>query len=390
MTNSYDWTPDRMARAALTYVCEAANPLLGPLVAEHGAATILDDLRNRDDDSAWCRRAQAIDVPALVEQAEVLGLRFVIPDDPEWPAQLGDLGVIEPVQQMAGPPHGLWLKGPGDLARWSAASVALVGSRAASRYGEVVTTELAVDLVGARGSGKSAEDGWVVVSGGAYGIDAAAHRGAMAGEGRTIAVLAGGLDECYPRGNSRLFEELGSHQLLVSEVPPGIRPTRAGFLARNRLIAALTAGTIVVEAAARSGARNTANWAGQLGRLVMAVPGSVHSSMSVSCHRMIRDGQATLVSGADDVLALLQPIGQGPLLELGGVARPLDGLPVEQLRVREALPARGGRSAAELSLSSGVSLPDCLSALVELESQELVARVGETGWRLAWPGGRDG
>ena len=120
----------------------------------------------------------------------------------------------------------------------------------------------------------------------------------------------------------------------------------------------------------------------------MAVPGSVHSSMSVSCHRMIRDGEATLVSSADDVLALLQPMGQGPLLEFGGVARPLDDLPEDQLRVREALPARGGRSAAELSLLSGVSLQDCLGALVELESRQLVARVGETGWKLNRPSRR--
>ena len=388
MTIGYDWTPERVARAALTFVCEAANPLLGPVVTEHGAVAILDDLRNRDDDSAWCRRAQAIDVQALVEQSEGLRLRFVIPDDPEWPEQLSALALVEPVQGMAGPPHGLWLKGPGDLARWASSSVALVGSRAATRYGEAVATELAADLVQAGVSGPSAQNGWVVVSGGAYGIDTAAHRGALAGEGRTIAVLAGGLDECYPRSNSRLFEELGSHQLLVSEVPPGIRPSRAGFLARNRRIAALTAGTGGSEAAARSGARNTANWAGQLGRLVMAVPGSVHSSMSVSCHRMIRDGEATLVSSADDVLALLQPMGQGPLLEFGGVARPLDDLPEDQLRVREALPARGGRSAAELSLLSGVSLQDCLGALVELESRQLVARVGETGWKLNRPSRR--
>ena len=203
-------------------------------------------------------------------------------------------------------------------------------------------------------------------------------------------MLAGGLDEPYPRGNAPLFDHLGREHLLVSEVPVGIRPTRVGFLARNRLIAALTAGTVVVEAAARSGARNTASWAGELGRVVMAVPGSVHSAMSVSCHRMIRDGEAVLVSNAADVLTLLEPIGKGPQPATGGAERLLDTLPEGQRRVREALPGRGSRTASELSLRSGVCLQDCLAALIELEATSMVARRGDNGWALALPvkGGR--
>lgn len=374
-----DWTPERLARAALTYICEAGNADLGEAIAQRGAVDVVAALRASDQGGAWPQRARAIDDAGLPKLAAQHGLRFIMPGDAEWPAALDDLDHARPVQGLGGRPHGLWLKGPGQLADWVGASVAIVGSRAATHYGELVATDLAAELAVA-GSGAPA---LTIISGGAYGIDAAAHRGAVAVGGRTVAIQAGGLDEYYPKGNAGLFDKLAAEQLLVSEVPPGLRPTRVGFLARNRLIAALSVGTIVVEAAARSGARNTAHWAGELGRPVMAVPGSVHSAASVTPHRLIRDGEAVLVASPDDVRAVLAPLGAGPKLAEGGAQRPLDLLTPEQFAVRESLPARGALGIGEIALASGQAPRECAIALGELEDLGHVVSAGNGAWRLA-------
>ncbi len=373
------WDDERLARAVLSGVCEPADPRLEPLLGEHGAVAALAALRHGADDSAWARRARAADEQALVRVAAELGLRYVIPTDEEWPTQLSDLGRCAAVGGMGGVPLGLWVLGSPPLAQWLADAVAVVGARAATRYGEAVAGDLAARLATAQPTG------YTVVSGGAYGIDAAAHWAVLGSAGRTLGVYAGGLDEPYPKGNSRLFEHLATDHLVISELAPGIRATRAGFLARNRLIAALSQGTVVVEAAARSGARNTASWAGELGRVVMAVPGSVHSGMSVGCHRLIRDGQANLVCDSDDVAALLAPIGSGPDLPTLGAQRPLDGLEVELLEVREAMPGRGGIQASELAEKCGRPVPSTVAALVELELLGLVRRNDLGDWRLRRP-----
>ena len=180
-------------------------------------------------------------------------------------------------------------------------SVAVVGSRASTPYGDSVGAELAADL---------GEADYTVVSGGAFGIDAAAHRGSLASRSPTLAILAGGLDQPYPAGHGSLFERIAERGVLVSELPPGQHPTRTRFLSRNRLIAALTPGTVMVEAAARSGARNTVTWASALHRVVMAVPGPVTSANSVTPHRLIRESEAVLVTRAAEVLELLSPLGR--------------------------------------------------------------------------------
>ena len=195
------------------------------------------------------------------------------------------------------------------------------------------------------------------------------------------------MDQPYPRGNVRLFEQLAAEALVISELAPGIHPTRAGFLARNRLIAALSLGTVVVEAAQRSGARNTATWAAELGRVVMAVPGSVHSAMSTGCHRLIRDGQATLVTDSHDVAALIAPMGRGPLLPTGGACRPLDLLDPELLAIREAMPGRRAVTASELAVGCGRRVPEYCAALIELEQADLVRREEDGAWRLRRPSG---
>ena len=229
---------------------------------------------------------------ADLRRAERCGARLVTPEDDEWPALPLHALVLataaepeDPKHQSARtvapvPPLALWVRGPGRLDELADRSVAIVGSRASTAYGEHVAGEFGYQL---------AERGWTVVSGGAYGIDAAAHRGALAAEGPTIAVLACGVDRPYPAGNGALLHRIAESGLVVSEWPPGAAPHQHRFLVRNRLIAGLTRGTVVVEAAARSGAVATANRARKLGKQVMVVPGPVTSAMSVGCHELLRE-----------------------------------------------------------------------------------------------------
>jgi DNA processing protein len=220
------------------------------------------------------------------------GGRLVCPGDAEWPAALDDLG--------DGRPLCLWVRGPARLDHVAARSVAIVGSRAATPYGNRVAEELAVDL---------GDRGWATVSGGAYGIDAAAHRGSLDAGATTVAALACGVDVSYPSGNRALFERIAEGGLLVSEWAPGASPTRLRFLWRNRVIAALGRGTVVVEMGHRSGARRTCSEAARLGRYVMAVPGPVTSAVSVGCHALLRTREADVVTSARDVLELVSRLG---------------------------------------------------------------------------------
>ena len=372
------WSPEREARAGLCAIQAEAHAGLAALVVSHGANKIWQTLRSAPRESRFGRKARQIQVDSLIAATDHYGLRFVIPSDEDWPEALAGLDSIQPVGGMAGAPFGLWISGPGSLGAWSDRAVAVVGSRASTSYGDMAAADLAYDL---------AAEGWTIVSGGAYGIDLQSHRSALAAGGQTIAVLANGLDQRYPRGNTAVLDRIATSGLLVSELPPGANPTRPGFLARNRIIAALSAGTIVVEASARSGARNTATWAGGLGRIVMAVPGPVTSASSVTPHRLIRDGEATLVSCATDARSLLEPLGKGPRLPVGGEERPLDGLSPSELTVRESLPGRGTRSAGEVALVTGLDLPTCLATLGELEMKGLVSSTEDGRWRLLRPTG---
>ncbi len=284
-------------------------------------------------------------------------------------------GIVPRCSTEAACHSALWLRGPGHLPD----VVEPIGGhrRIAScyGYGTGVATDLAAEL---------AERGVTVVSGGAYGIDAAAHHGALAVGGPTLCVVANGVDMTYPAGNARLFDALAKDHLLVSELPPGARPTRMRFLARNRLIAALSAGTVVVEAALRSGARNTASWAVECSRQVMAVPGPVHSALSAAPHLMIRDGQATLVTGAADVLELISELGQCTVAVPRGSSRPTDQLDGVRLAVFEAVPARRRASVAAVAMTAGVSVPECLGHLGALEAAGLVDGTA-VGWRALVP-----
>ncbi|MDR6417588.1 DNA-processing protein DprA [Pseudarthrobacter sulfonivorans] len=297
-----------------------------------------------------------------------LGGRVIVPSDALWPAQLRDLGIHEPIC--------LWWRGLEQELPGPARSVALVGSRDSTSYGASVTGDLAYTL---------AQRGFTVVSGGAYGIDAHAHRAALAGASGampTIAVMAGGVDRFYPSGNEDLLRAVCNQGAVMAEVPPGSAPTRYRFLQRNRLIAALAAVTVVVEARWRSGALNTAHHAETLGRAVGAVPGSVHSANSAGCHRLLRDGGAVCVTDAAEIAELASPSGEG-LSEPGTAhAAEHDGLTLEDLILLDALPLRSTTSVHKLCIVAGLSVESVRAGLGRLGLLGLA--VSERGgWKRA-------
>jgi DNA processing protein len=355
---------ERHARVALGLLAEPGSLDLWLLVHEVGPVEALQRIRDRAVTPALADlvspRLDGIDVVAEAERALArsarLGGRFVVPGDAEWP-QLALHGLLLLAARRARdnaarhdrdvvPPIGLWARGPLDLAATTARSVAIVGARAATGYGTHVAAELGYGI---------ADREWTVVSGGAYGIDAAAHRGALAAGGGTVAVLACGVDTAYPVGHTNLFERVAEQGLLLSEWPPGASPRRQRFLVRNRVIAALTAGTVVVEAAARSGALATARRAHDLGRVLMGVPGLVTSAMSVGVHQLVRERDARLVTSAAEVVEEVGRIG----VDLA--ARPLaprswrDALGYEAQAVVDVL-ARSPRTAAELAADAGITV----------------------------------
>lgn len=361
---------ERIARATLSRLAEPGDAELGRAVREHGPAATLRRIRDgrlrAREASRWQARLPFADGQRELTASEELGLRQVCPGEPEWPTQLDDLADEQP--------HLLWVKGA-DLRFACLRSVTVVGARAATSYGAHVAGEVAALL---------AERGWSVLSGGAYGIDGAAHRGALAVDGTTVAVLPCGLDLAYPRGHAGLFAQIARAGVLVSEWPPGATPTRPGFLVRNRVIAALSRGTVIVEAAARSGALNTARHAERLCRSVMAVPGPVTSTMSAGCHLMLREWRAVCVSGASEIIEQVGELGADPAAPQHGPAIPREALDETAGRVLEAVPVRGGSGPAEVAAAAGVSLDTVLRCLGELAAGGFAERC-EQGWRLARP-----
>jgi DNA processing protein len=364
---------DRRARMMLSCALDSGDPIVADLVQNLGAegawAKIIEGVLGEPN----AERAARVSGDTVERLARTTAMRFVVPGDEEWPDGLDDLRYAESIHRRGGEPLGLWLRGHGHLAHLMERSVAIVGSRAATAYGNGIATDLAADLV---------EQGVTVLSGGAFGIDVAAHRGALAAGGPTVCVLANGVDVAYPPAHAALLQTLAKDQLLVSELAPGAHPTRIRFLARNRLIAAMSRGTVVVEAALRSGARNTASWALGCGRPLMAVPGSVYSRASTGTHLMIRNGQAVLVTSAAEVLELISDMGQAILPLAHGPTRATDALTETELAVFEAIPARRRVSVGDIALAAGVSVPSCLGALTSLEAGGLVEG-DERGWLIA-------
>ncbi|MDO5629442.1 MAG: DNA-processing protein DprA [Mobilicoccus sp.] len=356
---------DRAARLVWSALAEPGDAAAAHLVAEIGAADALEALVTRPE-SALDRfrpRLQRVDPTRMIEDARGCGAHLLIPTDAEWPGGVNDLNA---------PPLCLWVRGDRDLAGATARSIAIVGARASTAYGESVAADLAAGL---------AERRITVVSGGAFGIDAAAHRGVLAVEGHTIAVLAGGVDRPYPVAHHRLLGHIAQTGAVVSELPPGASSLKSRFLLRNRLIATMTTGTLVVEAGRRSGSRNTAGTASAHHRIVMAVPGAITSAASVGCHEMIRAGMAQLVTDVDEILELIGGMGEHLCPDKASPSRAGDGLEGADRRVFDVL-GRAPQHADDLCVAAGESLMATRAALGRLDLLGL-ARHDERGWRSA-------
>ncbi len=363
---------DRLARVVLSRAVEPGDLTTASLVGQVGPQQAVRAQLEPRERSGLPDRLRSVDPVRELDQAARCGIRFVVPDDDEWPLRFDELDHGIEVQGMGGVPPGLWVKGPLMLTAL-AKSVAMVGSRAATDYGTYVTGEMAATI---------ARAGVPVVSGGAIGIDVAAHVAAIASGGASVAVLACGLDRIYPQENARLLAHLGAEYALVSEQPPGSSPTRVRFLARNRLIAALTSGTVLVEAALRSGALNTAGWAEQLNRPVMCVPGPVTSHASQGVHHWMRRGGATLVTHGQEVLEMIGAAGEHLLEEPRGEERPRDRLARKDRLVLEAVPSVSAAGVLTITQATTLHVRDVDPALRRLERAGFVRQV-EKGWRLA-------
>jgi len=368
---------DRLARLALSKVFEPGEARVAQLVLGLGAERLLTALRDHEDVAGLLadaseRLPQADDVHRDLERAARLGIRWVVPGDAEWPCSLDDLDMAETLDRTGGAPLGLWVRGPARLSEISA-PVAIVGARSATTYGESAAAELAADV---------ARAGSVVISGAAYGIDQAAHRGTLAARGQTIAVLACGADRIYPSAHRDLLAQLAQHGAIVAEVGLGRAPMRQRFLSRNRLIAALARGTVVVEAAARSGAINTAGWATRLGRPLMAVPGPLSSATSEGTHQLIRDGAATLVTRGEHVLEAVAPMGEHLTERVRGVERPRDRLTSREQRLLEAVPVARPAPVESVARTAGIGVVEVRQLLEVLAGRRMVEQL-PAGWRLA-------
>lgn len=382
----------RIAQLAWSCTVEPGDATAGLLIGELGPVTALEAVtsgallrraRQRGSGAGvpladlaaalerWRDRLDVSRTVAVLRNSARLGVRAVLPGDREWPAQLDDLGPHAPCA--------LWVRGSVDMLQRLTPSVALVGARASTTYGEEVTVRLASGL---------ANRGYTLVSGGAYGIDAVAHRVALAESAPTIAVLAGGPDRLYPQGNRPLLERIIEEGALVTELPVGQAPTRWRFLQRNRIISALSSATVVVEAGRRSGAANTAAHTLTLGRPLGVVPGPVTSAASIGCHRLLRESDATLITSADDIIEMLGQ-GHGSELELpDGASWPgadASGsnvparLSSNAVRARDALRVGRPQRVDAVASAAGLTTAETAAGLAELELERL-AREVPSGW----------
>ncbi|NUT30716.1 MAG: DNA-protecting protein DprA [Streptomyces sp.] len=371
MSGAEDPDGELLGRVFLSRVVEPGDEVVGRWVREFGVGEVVRRLREGVEvlpgvsykrwDGLRARGARAEPRRDLAVAREA-GVRFLCPGDVEWPQQLDDLGDARPV--------GLWVRGPASLRMWALRSVALVGARACTEYGAHMAATLAGGL---------AERGWVVVSGGAYGVDGAAHRGALGAGGATVAVLACGVDRPYPRGHTQLINRIAEQGLVIGELPPGDHPTPSRFIVRNRVIAALTRGTVVVEAAHRSGSLVTARAAQRLGRHTMGVPGPATSGLSAGVHELLR-ADAALVTDAAEVVELVGDMGElAP--ERRGPVLPRDLLEPRARRVLAALPGHRAARADEVARGAQTTEDDVIARLYELRSLGYVERHGDS-WKL--------
>lgn len=367
---------ERRTRAIWTALAQPGEPIVGQVIGHFGVLEALERVKYLADrlpqiDDMMIRTVfQPVQLPASVAQIEGWAMRLrelnlemeyqllsrengtlVVPGDAAWPAVVDNLGVVAPLA--------LWVRGNPlalqALARQGA--VALVGARCATHYGTDIAQEIAYEL---------GERGIWVISGGAYGIDTAAHQGALASQGKTISVQAGGLGNLYPAMNARLFSQIQQTGAIVSESPPSQRPAKHLFLTRNRLISALSQIVVVVEAGQRSGAMSTANHGAEQGRQVAAVPGPVTSTASAGCHRLIREG-AALVTNVEEIMELMLPLNAQSQKVFG---------------VGEAANTAGARVAAAPQRHSGGQIPaTSLFAGLTSDGVKVIDSLSKTAWK---------
>lgn len=383
---------ERFARATWTGIAEPGDGAAGVLIAALGAPRALAGIVERwtvseflvalresaGGDGAgnavgigeadlgqaidrWRPRLSSGNALIALRQAARFGARLRIPSDEGWPEGLAALG--------ANAPLALWTRGTTEAYLSLGRSMALVGARAATGYGEHVTMEASAGLV---------DRGYSIVSGAAYGIDGMAHRAALASHGLTVAFLAGGVDRFYPSGHDALLGRIVEAGAVISELPCGSSPTKWRFLQRNRLIAAVSLATIVLEAGWRSGSLNTAGHAAQLGRPLGAVPGPVTSAASAGCHRLIREFNAVCVTNPDE-MAELAPLA-APIRENQTIVRS----DTEATRVLDALSTRAPRSSMDVASRSGLSSAATQAVLARLLLDDLV-RETDRGWLKPGP-----
>jgi DNA processing protein len=389
---------DAWARAIWSRISEPGDGVAGHLVAALGAEGALREVRARASSRSrprspaftaglkrWLPRLDPIAVEGMFRTARFARLRLITPADPEWPRGLADLGAHSPLV--------LWVRGSGRALLTGEPRVALVGARACTAYGELVAGDLAADL---------ADRGVSVVSGAAFGIDGAAHRAALGTGGTTIAVLAGGVDRPYPSSHSDMIESIAETGAVIGEIAPGAAPTKSRFLQRNRVIAAMSEATVVVEAGWRSGSLNTAGHAAALGRPLGAVPGPITSATSAGCHRLLREFDATCVTSAADIIELTGWDAAPNRFPASAGEVSVDGAPgavagagaivaaaaagsdriAEQTRVLEATDRRARRSSDEIARRAGTTPAHVEAQLGLWELEGLVVREDD-GWRRA-------
>ena len=377
---------DRLARVVLSCSVEPGDMATSRLVRELGPQRALASQLVPKPGSGLAERLAEVEPARELEMAERMGIRFLVPGDAEWPAGLDDLDHVDQLDHhdpttesgalsFGGTPPGIWVRGPMPLTEL-AGSVAVVGSRTSSVYGLEMTRAIADHLALASVP---------VVSGAALGIDFVAHDAALRAGGATVAVLPCGVDRVYPMKHRALLAHLASEFAVVSEQPPGSGPTQLRFLARNRLIAALTRGTVLVEAALRSGALNTVRWAEQMSRPVMCVPGPVTSYTSMGVHQCLRRGGAIVVTHGAEVLESVGALGEHLLEEPRGPERPRDRLSAVERTVLEQVPATTPVGVDRIARLSLLHVRDTVRALGRLEVKGFVVR-GDDGWRLAGTG----
>ncbi len=373
---------DRFARAAWSGIVEPGDRVAGILIAAMGATKALDVIVTRtsilelaksvegevaaeDLEQAvarWLPRLQSRVALLALKQAARYGVRLLVPGDTAWPSGFDDLGPHAPLA--------LWVRGNESTLATAGNSIALVGARAATGYGEHVAMEASSGLV---------DRGHTIVSGAAYGIDGMAHRAALASSGQTIAVLAGGVDRFYPSGHEALLTRIVDEGAVISELPCGAAPTKWRFLQRNRLIAALSQATVVLEAGWRSGSLNTAGHAAALGRPLGAVPGPVTSAASAGCHRLIRDYDATCVTNADEMAELLPLGNDNSVPHAQNESRENVEPSAEHLRMTDALSTRSARLVDDIAARAGLSIATVQGMLGAMQLEgSAVERA--TGW----------